>query len=305
MDMADFARRAADTDGSVDPMVGLQIALYGVAGEAGSVVSEAKKWIRDGALREGTPESVGEELGDLLWYIAAVANRLGLDLNEVVEANLFKTAQIWNDAVPSPSHYDVDLPADQRLLRRMEVQFVEDQSGPFPIVSMVPLGDLAIRIGAERQRKQLGDVLNDNAALDDGYRFHDVIHLAHAAVLGWSPVLRALMGAKRKQDVEVDRVQDGARAIAIEEGLAAFVFNYAESQDFLSGSNHLDWEMKKHIRRTVKGLEVSDQPPVAWEETYRQAFDAYRALRDAGGGIVECDLDTQTVKVVAETVETA
>jgi hypothetical protein len=46
--------------------------------------------------------------------------------------------------------------------------------------------------------KPLGDDLTDNAYVDDGYRFHDVIHLALIAHLGWSPVVRGLMRRKRK-----------------------------------------------------------------------------------------------------------
>ncbi len=114
IELSEFARRAKQTNRPTDPATGLQIALYGVAGEAGSVVSEAKKWIRGGALREGLAEGVEEELGDLLWYVAAAANRLELDLDKIAEANLVKTAQIWSDTVPSPSRYDAGHPASQQ-----------------------------------------------------------------------------------------------------------------------------------------------------------------------------------------------
>ena len=41
----------------------------------------------------------------------------------------------------------------------------------------------------------LGDPVTDNTHDDDGYRFHDVMHLANMAVLGWSPVMRSLFEA--------------------------------------------------------------------------------------------------------------
>ena len=44
----------------------------------------------------------------------------------------------------------------------------------------------------------LGNELTDNAYENSGYRYHDVFHLAYAAVLGWSPVRRQLMKQKRK-----------------------------------------------------------------------------------------------------------
>jgi hypothetical protein len=54
----------------------------------------------------------------------------------------------------------------------MSVRFVEDDSGSVPVVRMEPLGELAERVKAQRERKHLGDPLDDNLAIDDGYRYH-------------------------------------------------------------------------------------------------------------------------------------
>ncbi len=304
MDLNDFAQRAASTDRTNDPDRGLQIVLHGLAGEAGSVVSEAKKWFREDRPPVGLKTRVEEELGDLLWYVAAVANRLGIDLNEVADRSLQKAAQLFLQDVPPPSHYDGGWPVPQRLPRQMRVRFVEETAGSVTTVRMEPLGELAERVAAERKRKQLGATLDDNLTVDDGYRYHDVVHLAHAAVLGWSPVLRALLGAKRKGPAppgaseDVDRTQDGARAVALEEGLAAFVFNFLEPDGFDATDSVLTWDLIKHVRRTVRGLEVDDQPPVAWRHAYRQAFACFLHLRAAHGGTVEANLDAQTLVVV-------
>ena len=45
----------------------------------------------------------------------------------------------------------------------------------------------------------VGAALTDNAYQDDGYRFHDVFHIAFTAILGWSPVLRLGGGAFLRQ----------------------------------------------------------------------------------------------------------
>jgi hypothetical protein len=74
----------------------------------------------------------------------------------------------------------------------------------------------------------IGDRLSDNVAHADDYRFHDVFHYAYAAVLGWSPVTRALFRLRRKSDPAIDEAQDGARAVLIEEG-ASDLSNYASS----------------------------------------------------------------------------
>jgi hypothetical protein len=43
-----------------------------------------------------------------------------------------------------------------------------------------------------RNGVNIGDRLTDNKLEKDDYRFHDVFHLANAAILGWSPVLRVI-----------------------------------------------------------------------------------------------------------------
>ena len=55
----------------------------------------------------------------------------------------------------------------------------------------------------------IGDPLTDNIEDSDDYRFHDVFHFAHAAILHWSPTFRALIRQKRKSKQRFDENQDG------------------------------------------------------------------------------------------------
>ena len=59
----------------------------GLSGEAGEVANKVKKIIRDGKLDKS---ALGAEIGDCLWYIAALCRDLNLDLGEIAKANLEK-----------------------------------------------------------------------------------------------------------------------------------------------------------------------------------------------------------------------
>lgn len=300
MDLEKFAELASRTDDLGVDEAAIRIGLFGIAGEAGSVVTEAKKYFRDEGPLPGFSDRVAEELGDLLWYVALVSRRLGINLNEVAKANLTKADALWSRELPALPAYDGHGVVGEQFPREMEILFEEDSSHDPPLVRMIPQGELAKMIAAGRERKglpvQVGDVLDDNIEAEDGYRYHDIIHLAHAAVLGWSPVLRALIGAKRKSVDDYDRTQDGARAMAIEEGIAAFVFNFMELDDFAADA--LSWDLFKHVRATVRGLEVADQPVSAWRHAYTQAFEILPILKQNHGGLVCCNLDTRELTLV-------
>lgn len=60
----------------------------GATGEIGEVVDHLKKFIYHG--HELNPQNVMEELGDVMWYIAALTSELGFDLSEIAEMNVRK-----------------------------------------------------------------------------------------------------------------------------------------------------------------------------------------------------------------------
>jgi len=61
----------------------------GLASEAGEYAGKVKKSIRDAYFNR---DEAGAELGDVLWYVAAAADALGLTLSELAEGNLAKLA---------------------------------------------------------------------------------------------------------------------------------------------------------------------------------------------------------------------
>ncbi len=286
MELDEYQRRAAATDLRSDQQ-DVAFPLLGLAGEVGSLVAEYKKHVRAETPYDGFIEEAREDLGDLLWYLAALARTLDLSLDDVAERNLAKTSAAWGDQLPPAAAYDDGFPAVQQLPRSFIIRFASYEREGLHHVSMY-LGDTTV-----------GDPLNDNAYVEDYYRFHDAFHLGCAAVLGWSPILRQLLGRKRKQDDDIDRVEDGARAQAIEEGLSAYVFSLAGRFDFFRDVERVDWELLKTVRRMTQHLEVGDQPPVAWQRTILHTYDVWRALVEHGGGVVQGNLDQRTLTFVS------
>jgi len=89
MNMNDYQRQAATT--AIYPAsVQILYPTLGLAGEAGEVANKVKKIIRDGKLDK---EAIGSEIGDCLWYIAAICKDLGLKMEDVAQANLDKLRQ--------------------------------------------------------------------------------------------------------------------------------------------------------------------------------------------------------------------
>jgi NTP pyrophosphatase (non-canonical NTP hydrolase) len=286
MELSDYQTRALETDrtGLNGADAAQLVPLLGLAGEAGQLLSEYKKWLRDGPSHVRFVDRVHEELGDILWYIANVASKYGLDLDEIATANLAKTRARFAD------HEGVELGSSDEEAESFPdhfmLTFVQQVDGDSVIARTLFNG---VQVGAE---------LTDNAHEDDGYRFHDVFHAGFVAVLGWSPVLRKLLGRKRKSIAKLDEVEDGGRAAVIEEGIAALIFDYGRNHKFLEGAGGVDEALLKTVRGMCAHLEVKDQPEALWQSAIEQSFAAWRDLNAAQGGTLEVDRIARTLRYV-------
>lgn len=81
--------------------IGLAYCAMGLTGEAGEVADKIKKLYRDRVFHSQTQtwkqiiiddnkKDIVKELGDVLWYITAMANELGISLEEIMEMNYNK-----------------------------------------------------------------------------------------------------------------------------------------------------------------------------------------------------------------------
>ena len=68
--------------------------ILGLVGESGEVSEKFKKIIRDkqGVVSKDDTTELSKELGDVLWYLAVIADYLGIKLEDVAVNNLAKLA---------------------------------------------------------------------------------------------------------------------------------------------------------------------------------------------------------------------
>jgi NTP pyrophosphatase (non-canonical NTP hydrolase) len=294
----EYQRRALATD--VLPKDGtstdLVLPLLGIVGEVGGLAAEWKKRNRDATGYRAFDESVREELGDALWYVAALAARLDLTLGDIAQANLDKTAGEFLANQPPQPHelYDEDKNAHEQLPRRLVVRFDEHEETrgdhKIGVVTLTVLnGEMAFR--------RMGDPIDDNNDVDDFYRYHDALHLAHMALLGWSPVIRTILDPKRKRkSVErLDRVEDGARAIVIEEGLTASVFAEAADHSYFATTTRVPRDLLKSCVRATAHLEVRNRSVADWQHAILAGYKAFRFLVEHRSGVLVADLHARTL----------
>ena len=93
-DMVDFNsyQRSAVTTAIYPDQHKITYPALGMAGEAGEVANKVKKLIRDGPDKRPDTwrEDIASEIGDVLWYCAALADDLNLMLGMIAAQNLAK-----------------------------------------------------------------------------------------------------------------------------------------------------------------------------------------------------------------------
>ncbi len=231
-------------------------------------------------------------LAEICWHVAAVASLYRISLDDVAEQNVVKNRFRRPDREPTPLH-DEGLPEDEQLPRQfaIEIRSIDHKTS-----KMLWHG------------VQLGDDLRDNAHQPDGYRFHDVMHLANAAHLGWSPVLRKMMDRKRRSARSLDDVEDGGRAAIVEEAIVKVVHSEAarrakirepdvpdEKRQLFPPEEEVPFALLKQVQRLAEGHEVYSNKAWEWENAIRSGYTLFQRLREEGSGRVLVDLSNRSV----------
>lgn len=225
------------------------------------------------------------KVAEFLASYFSVVNHLGLTFNSIIQKNTRKVSSRFtrppNSKLPT---FDLEFPEFEQLPKHFEIEFVERAKN-----------QQAMRWNGVF----IGDPLTDAIKKSDGYRFHDVFHFAHASVLHWSPTFRALIKHKRKSKPKIDRDEDGGRAIVVEEGLSAWIFNIAKDNDYFKGQSSLTFDMLKNISNIVQGFEVEECPLVLWEEAIIKGYEVFRKVVENEGGRVICDRNQRSLSYKA------
>lgn len=222
---------------------------------------------------------------DLTNYLSCylyVLSSTGISFSTVLEQNLLKIeGRFLLPSLDSLPSFDKEFEEDERLPLTFEIELIQRGNG---------------RTYLKWNGVFVGDPLSDNIGEEDGYRFHDVFHMANAAILGWSPTFRSLIRHKRKSSHDHDEIQDGGRAIVIEEGLTAWIFSQAKRSKFFAEHDTVSFDLLKGIRQFVAGFEVEACPMSLWERCILDGYSVFRQVRQAQSGRIIGDLRNRTIK---------
>jgi hypothetical protein len=289
MEIGEYQRQADATDeSSKAPWVGLTQNVLGLSEKVGELSGAIKLRLRDkGAYSAASFRSDFERhIGEALWYLSAVATHFHADLEKLAQSNLASNRARWG------THRDPQgrlfhgrrsetYPADEQWPNLVTLEFAST-AGPSSI-SWLPVTRITV------DGIPFGDPIDDNTPREDGYRFHDILHFAFAAILDWSPVVRKLMKNKRKSSREDDKFEDGARARDTEEAVSNLIHKQATQNNLFLHARRLDTEFLTDVQLQVRDLEVRDRTAHEWEECILTAYTVYRQLLEHKGGVVEVD----------------
>lgn len=253
------------------------------------------------AEKDTTSDRLERLLGNVLWYISVFARKNEITLNDVAQHNYNKTVSRWKipEAKFTKRLDSRDRP-DERFPGEMSFLFQETPNG-------------MVEVTFENQKIRIGDPLDDNVIVEDGYRYHDAFHMAFAAVLTWSPVLRKLLRlgegealnkgkAYHRFRSEKDSTEDGARAQIVEEAIAKIVHSHAEEIDpvnLLAEKSVVSTEVLDQIKLFTKKLEVDRVNQWEWELAIIEACKIFVKLKEKNGGRVRLNLANRSIEYEA------
>ncbi|QMW23627.1 hypothetical protein [Sandaracinobacteroides saxicola] len=296
MDLDEYQNLAYATDHTPgDGEFKTAVQVLALQSKVGNLSVIFKRYYRKQRTRRGMSIAIRDSLGDILWYIAAVANSSGLKLSDIAKHNLESVNRLYGTKTPTlfdPQRFFVGETHEQ-FPDKMTFQFFTTRDLTARKIKQTVI------LGPDGQ--QFGDPIDDNEYKDDYYRFHDPIHICFMTYVGWSPVMRKLLGIKRKSNALIDRVEDGAKARDIEEGIAKRVFAYMQDNNMLEGIEEVDSDLLREIPLMLGERESAWVAEASWQTAIMRSAQLIRALVKNSGGILSVNLIEQEVAYSVQT----
>lgn len=134
MEGTEYQKNALLTETEIDPDLVVRAAQtkalrllhagIGLATEAGEFLDTLKKHIYYGAELDDT--NLKEEIGDVMWYVALACNAYGIDIGDVMQANIAKLQARYPDNFTSEDALNRDTANERRVLEgQLELPFPE------------------------------------------------------------------------------------------------------------------------------------------------------------------------------------
>ena len=235
---------------------------------------------------------------DIMWSVSIIAEIQGLSLGALAQRNVEKTREIYpkREVRSKLTTADTEFPPHEQFPEKFNMQIVD--------------------LGGSKSRmywngRPLGNDVNDNSYVIDGYRFHDVLHLTFVAHLGWSPVIRGFLRRKRKSHPEIDEIEDGARAQLVDELVINMMHTEAvrlkkarwqpgEEASLFPEDEHFSSDFGSALRHLVRDLEVKEIKHWEWEKAAHKAFAIYEKLRKCQEGTLTIDRKSGSIEFTSD-----
>ncbi|MFG2882381.1 hypothetical protein ACGFYV_08670 [Streptomyces sp. NPDC048297] len=204
------------------------------------------------------------------------------------------------------SFFDDTFPAAEQLPRQLVVRLAPWAEPTGDVVRMLingrPVGDEMDDLGWFKSKYEVDDdgsirKLPGSDCPPDvtGARWHDALHVAFAACLGWSPVLRMLAGYQRQSPSGAVYEEDTDRAVQAEEAITLAVFTHARAAADGEGPATSTPALLASVKEKASGLEVSARSDADWALAVDTGIACIHQMWANKGGTLTADLLTRSV----------
>lgn len=237
---------------------------------------------------------------------------------------------------PQPTAHAAFEPADARLMeqfpRQMLFEFADLHPSSGPPASQFYIHEAEphafpsglVPYHSRPQGYSLGQPLGlpqtDQSYENDGFRFRYAFSIANMAITGWSAVMRNLLSLRRRSLPNVERIEDGSRAMHAEEYLFSWFGRMAMGRESSAPSEDVVRRAAAVIRTEMTPFMPTEQEVSAteWERVLTTGYALWSLIKNSigldttssstGNGksvFVYVDLDSQEVRFSAESGDQA